>query len=85
MYHFGHAFDIDLIEFELKRRVPEYKRMLYIPMDEANIEKTIMDVLACTEKTTIPVDGMESWNAFTCESIEYIIESLERLHHKLDK
>lgn len=81
IYHYGETFDIDLIELELKTRVPLYERVMYIPLDHNSIlASSIYKLISEKETVRIPVEGMELWKAFTSESIQDIIDMAEQMY-----
>lgn len=83
MYHYGETSDIDLVEFEMKKRVPYYKRVIYVPLDE-DANDSLRDIIKQKEKVSIPVTGMETWNAFTAESIDDMLQIVEESHNFQD-
>lgn len=71
IYHYGECMDLDVIEFTLKKTIPFYEKVLYIPMDHHFMGKDKFDFFVNKHnlRIEIPILNVNLYDIITTSDI----------------
>lgn len=76
LYCYGYTNDLDTVEFNLKKTLPMYERVMYVPCNDFMHEEAFKK----EKHVTLGIEGTSELNIITCDNVHTIIN----IHSSID-
>lgn len=83
LYHYGTTNDIDLVEYNLRKNIPFYERIIYTPIEDYTYGPKLFDDFIENEnlKSTLPIDGLKYLDIICSknENVDLILDKINEI------